>query len=328
MSFKMVVTPRSFLRTAGQHHELLEQAGCEVVPNPFDRPLKTNELKELIADADGVILGLDECPAEIIQAAPRLRVISRYGTGIDKVDLEAATKAGVVVTVTPGTNHISVAELTIGLLLALARRIPQHNATAKQGSWKRITGIELADKNLGIVGLGKISHEVIKRAYCFGMHLSVHLVHPSYSDEELSSKYGVRYGELDLLLAESDFLSLHCVLTPQQVGMISEPQLRAMKPGSYLVNTARGELVDEEALAKALEEGWIAGAASDVMTKEPPDASHPLLRQDNFILSPHAGAATEESALRMGILSVENALQVLNGKRPYHVINPEVYGGK
>jgi D-3-phosphoglycerate dehydrogenase len=296
-----------------------------VVPNPLDRPLKANELKELIADADGAILGLDECPAEIIQAAPKLRVISRYGIGIDKVDLEAATKAGVVVTVTPGANHIAVAELTIGLLLALARRIPQHNSTAKQGSWKRITGIELADKNLGIVGLGKISREVIKRAYCFGMHM---LVHTSYPDEELCSKYGVRYGNLDWLLAESDFLSLHCALTPQQIRMISEPELRAMKPGSYLVNTARGELVDEEALAKALKEGWIAGAASDVMIKEPPDPSNPLLRLENFILSPHAGAATKESALRMGILSVENALQVLKGERPYHVVNPEVYGRK
>lgn len=325
MSFKMLVTPRSFLRTVGQHHELLEQAGCEVVPNPFDRSLTANELKGLIADADGAILGLDECPAEVIQAAPKLRVISRYGTGTDKVDLEAATKASVVVTVTPDTNHISVAELTMGLLLALARRIPQHNATAKQGSWKRFTGIELADKNLGIVGLGRISLEVIKRAYCFSMHL---LVHTSYPNEGLSTKYGVRYGNLDQLLAESDFLSLHCVLTPQRVRMISEPQLRAMKPGSYLVNTARGELVDEQALATALEEGWIAGAASDVMTKEPPDPSNPLLRLENFILTPHAGAATEESVLRMGILSVENALQVLKGERPSHVVNPEVYGRK
>lgn len=325
MSFKIVVTPRSFLRTAGQHHELLEQAGCEVVPNPFDRSLKANELKELIADADGAILGLDECPAEVIQAAPKLRVISRYGTGTDKVDLEAATKAGVVVTVTPGTNHVSVAELTMGLLLALARRIPQHSATAKQGSWKRITGTELADKNLGIVGLGQISREVTKRAYCFGMHL---LVHTSYPDKELSTRYGVRYGDLDQLLTESDFLSLHCALTPPRVKMISESELRTMKPTSYLVNTARGELVDEEALAMALEEGWIAGAASDVMTKEPPDPSNPLLRLENFILTPHAGAATEESVLRMGILSVENALQVLKGGRPFHVVNPEVYTKK
>jgi D-3-phosphoglycerate dehydrogenase len=325
MSFKVVVTARSFLGTAGRHHELLEQAGCEVVPNPLDRPLKANELKELIADADGAILGLDECPAEVIQAAPKLRVISRYGVGIDKVDLKAATKAGVVVTVTPGTNHIAVAELTIGLLLALARRIPQHNSTAKQSSWKRITGIELADKNLGIVGLGKISREVIKRAYCFGMHM---LVHTSYPDEQLCSQYGVRYGDLDWLLAESDFLSLHCALTSQQIRMISEPELRAMKPGSYLVNTARGELVDEEALAKALKEGWIAGAASDVLIKEPPDPSNPLLRLENFILIPHAGAATKESVLRMGILSVENALHVLKGERPYHVVNPEVYRGK
>ena len=325
MAFKIVVTPRSFLRTPGQHHELLKQAGCEVVPNPFDRSLKANELKELINNADGAILGLDECTAEVIQAAPRLKVISRYGTGIDNVDLEAATKAGIAVTVTPGTNHISVAELTLGLLLALARLIPQHNTTAKQGSWKRITGTELFDKNLGLVGLGQISREVIKRAYCFGMHLLVHTSHP---DKELSIEYGVKYGDLDQILMESDFLSLHCALTPSRVKMISERELRLMKPTSYLVNTARGELVDEEALAIALEKGWIAGAASDVMSKEPPDPSNPLLRLENFILTPHTGAATKESVVRMGVLSVENALKVLNGERPSYVVNPEIYSEK
>ncbi len=318
---KILVTARSFRKTPGRHKELLEQSGHQVVESPLDRPLKEAEMVELISDVDGGILGLDEVTANVIAAGKRLKVISRYGAGVDNVDLAAATASGVVVTNTPGANSIAVAELTLGLMLALARRIPQHHASAKAGSWSRVTGIELAGKTLGIVGLGQVSKEVIARAACFAMRI---LVHTSFPDEGLTEAYGVEYVPLDRLLGEADFVSLHCSLTPERVKLIGERELKAMKPTSCLINTARGELVDEEALYRALREGWIAGAASDVFTQEPP-AGNPLLELDNFIVTPHLGAITHESVLRMGVLASENALKVLRGERPLYVVNPEVY---
>lgn len=321
MSFKILVTARSFRKTPGEHKRLLEEAGCGIRESPQDRPLKEGELVDLISDVDGAILGLDEVTAKVIAAGKRLRVISRYGVGIDNVDLAAATASGVVVTNTPGANNIAVAELTLGLMLSLARRIPQHNASAKAGSWSRVTGIELAGRTLGIVGLGQVSREVIARAASFSMRI---LVHTSYPDEGLTKAYGVEYVPLDRLLRESDFVSLHCALTPERVKLIGERELKAMKPTSCLINTARGELVDEEALHRALREGWIAGAASDVFVQEPP-TGNPLLELDNFIVTPHLGATTYESVQRMGVLASENALKVLRGERPLYVVNPEVY---
>jgi D-3-phosphoglycerate dehydrogenase len=318
---KILVTARSFRQTPGRHKELLEQSGHQVVESPLDRPLREAEMVELISDIDGAILGLDEVTAKVIQAGQQLKVLSRYGVGVDRVDLEAATAAGVVVTNTPGTNHIAVAELTLGLMLSLARRIPQHNGTVKEGSWARVRGTELAGKTLGIVGLGWISREVIRRAAAFDMRI---LVQTGYPDEKLAAQYGVEYLPLERLLKESDFVSLHCASTPERADLIGEKALRAMKPTSYLINTARGELVDEGALYRALQEGWIAGAAMDAF-KEEPATDSPLVRLDNFVATPHIGAATYESILRMGTLAVENALQVLRGERPPYVVNPEVY---
>jgi len=212
--------------------------------------------------------------------------------GVDRVDLEAATAAGVVVTNTPGTNHIAVAELTLGLMLSLARRIPQHDRSVKEGSWERVRGTELAGKTLGIVGLGWISREVIRRASAFGMKI---LVQTRYQDEELADEYGVEYPSLEDLLKGSDFVSLHCAFTPERADLIGEKELRVMKPTSHLVNTARGELVNERALLRALQEGWIAGAAMDAFKEEPATGS-PLVRLGNFIATPHIGATTLESA--------------------------------
>jgi D-3-phosphoglycerate dehydrogenase len=318
---KILVTARSFRSTPGRHKELLEQSGHEVVESPVDRPLKEAEMVELIGDVDGAILGLDNVTATVIEAGGELKVLSRYGVGVDRVDLEAATAAGVVVTNTPGTNHIAVAELTLGLMLSLARRIPQHNKSVKEGSWARVRGTELADKTLGIIGLGWISKEVIRRAYAFDMRI---VVQTGYPDKELADRYRVEYVPLEGLLEEADFVSLHCAVTPERCDLIGEKELHAMKPSSYLVNTARGELVDEDALLRALQEGWIAGAAMDAFKEEPATAS-PLVKLENFIATPHLGATTYESIIRMGTLAVENTLRVLRGERPAYVVNPKVY---
>ncbi|MGQ9625326.1 MAG: phosphoglycerate dehydrogenase [Anaerolineae bacterium] len=319
MKGKILVTPRSFRKYTGPHQDMLREAGYEVINSPFDRLAEEDEMVEMLRDVDGCILGLDKVTARAIASAKRLKVISRYGVGVDNIDLDAATAAGIVVTSTPGTNHVAVAEFTLGLILALARSIPQQIRIAKSGSFNALTGIELAGSTLGIVGLGHISREVISRALALSMRV---LVHTNYPDAGLK---GVEYVPLNRLLIEADFVSLHCAFTPDRLNLIGAEELKAMKPTAYLINTARGELIDEDALYLALKEGWIAGAACDVFVHEPPVGS-PLLELDNFIATPHAGARTHQAVMRMGILASENALKVLRGERPEHVLNPQVYG--
>jgi len=318
---RLLITARSFRKVEGPHLDILRDSGYELRESPEDRPLKEDELIELIEDVDGGIFGVDEITSEVIRVGKRLRVISRYGVGVDKVDLAACTRAGVVVTNTPGANSISAAELTIGLLLSLARSIPQHDVSVREGIWKRIQGYELFGKTLGIVGLGWVSREVVKRASCFSMEI---VIHTRYPDEELAASYKVSYVSLEQLLKESDFVSLHCTVTPDRVNLIDEFALRTMKPTAWLINTARGLLVDEDALYRALREGWIRGAAVDAFRQEPTTDS-PLLELDNVIATPHIGAATYEATLRAGLMASQNALRVLRGERPEHVINPEVY---
>jgi D-3-phosphoglycerate dehydrogenase len=319
---KMLVTARSFRQTPGRHKDLLEQSGHQVVESTLDRPLKEPEMAELISDVDGVILGMDEVTARVIEAGRQLKVLSRYGVGVDRVDLLAATEAEVVVTNTPGTNHIAVAELTLGLMLSLARRIPQHNRSAKEGSWARGKGTELGGKTVGIIGLGAVGREVAKRLRGFGAKL---IVYDPYVSLDVVDGEGAQSVDLETLLREGDVVTLHVPLTEETRGMLGQQELALMKPAAYLVNTARAELTDEDALYEALKSGGIGGAALDVFGQEPPPPGYPLLQLSNVLATPHIGATTYESIVRMGTLAVENALQVLRGERPDYVVNPEVY---
>ena len=320
---KVLVTPRSFRQVQGPHQEVLRAAGCEVIYASQDRPLTEAEVIELISDVDGFIVGTDPVTAAVIAAAPRLKVVAKHGVGIDNIDLAAATAAGIVVTNAPGSNHIAVAELTIGLMLALIRHIPHLNAHVHKGDWSAMLGIELADKTLGLIGLGRIGRAVARRARAFEMNvIYFDVVRPS---EEEEAELGVSFQPLEALLSQADIVSLHTPLTPETAGMIDAAALERMKPTAYLINTARGELVDEEALAAALRQGHLAGAALDVRRREPPGADDPLAGLDNVILTPHVGAATREASVRMGYLAAQSVVQVLRGQRPEHVLNPEVF---
>jgi D-3-phosphoglycerate dehydrogenase len=321
MSHKVLVTARSFRRQPGEHKRILQEAGCELIETSNTQPLTEAEMIPLVGDADALIIGLDQVTARVIEAGPRLKVVSKYGSGVDHIDLDAATRCGVVVTSTPGANSIAVAELTIGLMLTLARHIAQHAQSVKAGSWKRIVGVELAKKTLGIVGLGQVGQAVAQRARSFEMRIVYNDVRRR---RDLEGEGWLSYANRSTLLTDSDIVSLHCPLTAQTYGLIGEDQLRAMKPSSFLINTARGGLVDETALTQALRQGWIAGAASDAFVHEPPRAS-PLLELDNFIGTPHAGAATREAIERMAVMAARNTIQALRGQRPLHVVNPEVF---
>jgi len=241
------------------------------------------------------------------------------------VDVTAATQRGIVVTNTPGANSAAVAELTIGLMLALARRICQANQAVRSGQWPRISGVGLAGKTVGLVGFGSIGREVACRLSTFGCRV---LVADPYVSPEAVSGCGAILMSLDELLPVSDFVCLHAAATPVTTGMVNESFLRIMKPGAFLVNTARGELIEEAALAQAIESGRLRGAALDCFRKEPPGIEHPLLRLPQVLVTPHTGAHTDEAVNAMGRMALDACLAVLRGQRPAHVINPAVYTGR
>jgi len=273
------------------------------------------ELAELVPGYDGLILGLDDCNADVIARADRLRVISRYGSGVDKVDVEAATARGIVVTNTPGVNRIAVAELTIGLMFCLARRIPQMVNNMRAGVWTRAQGWELYGKTLGLIGLGAIGREVAARAHALGMHV---IANDPYSAGILDRNADLV--DLATLLREAHIISLHCATTPETTNLINAERLALVRDGAYLVNTARGELVDEGALYDALVSGKLAGAASDVFHNEPPEGS-PLLALDNFLPTLHIAGTTQESVQRMAMLAAQNVVDVLRGDISGYAVN-------
>jgi len=319
---RVLVTPTSFGKDDPNLRSTLEKAVGEVIYNPMARPLSSSELLPLAKEADGCIAGLDQIDSSAIEAAGRLQVIARYGVGVDRVDVEAATKRGIVVTNTPGANSVAVAELTIALMLALGRRICQADQATRSGEWPRYSGVGLRGKTVGLVGFGAIGREVATRLKAFGCRIVVTdpCVGPDCADT-----YAAQLVPMEELLASSDFVSLHASLNPSTSGMVDDAFLKKMKQGSFVVNTARGELIDEEALRDALEKGHVQGAALDCFRKEPPDPDHPLLRLPQVIVTPHTGSHTDEATNAMGWMALKACMAVLSGEKPAHVVNPEVY---
>ncbi|MBI3315725.1 MAG: phosphoglycerate dehydrogenase, partial [Candidatus Omnitrophica bacterium] len=282
--------------------------------------LSLAELKKEIADADAcVVRSGTQLTAEVIAAAKGLKVIGRAGVGLDNVDVEAASKRGVVVINTPGGNTVSAAEHTFCLIMALARNIPEASASLKRGEWerKKFMGIELYDKTLGVLGLGRIGTEVSKRAQSFGMRV---IAYDPYLREEKAKQLGVELVSFEELLKRSDFLTLHMPLTQDNRHMIGEKELAKMKKGVRLVNCARGGLVDEEALHRAIESKHVAGAALDVFETEPPKGSA-LLRQPNVIGTPHLGASTEEAQVAVSVDVAQSVADYLLGRGVRNAVN-------
>ncbi|MCX7856923.1 MAG: phosphoglycerate dehydrogenase [Deltaproteobacteria bacterium] len=322
---RVLVTATTFGKCDPSPLPVLEQSVGEVIHNPLGRPLKAKELLELVKDIDGWIAGLDEINWEVIRAANRLKVISRYGVGVDRIDIKEASRKGIVITNTPGSNSVAVAEMTICLMLALARDLINASLSTKHGEWPRLEGVGLKGKTIGIIGLGSIGKEVVKRLKCFKCEI---LVYDPFVNAKEIEALGAKPKPLDQLLSKSDFLTLHCVLTPDTAGMVNEDFIRKMKKGAFLINTARGELVQEEAILKALNEGYLRGVALDCFSKEPPSGDNPLLKHPKVIATPHMASHTDEAILRMSWMSFENCLKVLKGERPQFIVNPEVFGSE
>ncbi|ADU50352.1 Glyoxylate reductase [Thermaerobacter marianensis DSM 12885] len=296
-------------------------AHVEVWPEFLPPPRE--ELARRLAEADGVITMItDRIDDDLLAAAPRLRVVSNCAVGYDNVDVAAARRRGVMVTHTPGVLTEATADLAFALILACARRLPQAEADLRAGRWTtwhplQWLGLELDGATLGIVGLGRIGRAVARRARAFGMRI---LYYSRRRDPAAEAELGVEYRDLDDLLAEADVVSLHVPLNAETRHLIDGRRLRRMKPGAILVNTARGDVVDEQALVEALRSGHLGAAGLDVYGREPVPPDHPLLQVPNVVALPHIGSATARTRWRMARLAAENCAAVLQGRRPPHPV--------
>lgn len=308
---RIAVTP-PMLADYAEAFALLVERGVEIVFNRGHYPMDATQLAAFVGQAEAAIIGLDEISDAFFARCPNLRIVARNGVGLDNVDLAAAARRGIFVTVPLGANSTSVAELALGLLIALARRIvPTHN-TVQGGVWQRMQGMELSGKTLGIVGLGRIGKKVARRAQAFEMQVIAHDIAP---DLPFANEYGIAFVDLSALLARSDVVSLHVPLTSLTHHMFNAGAFARMKPGSCLVNTARGAVVDSIALADALDSGRLRGAALDVHPVE--GVIEPvLLGRDNVITTTHLGAYTRESLYRTTETAVESVVQILDGQHP------------
>ena len=321
--YNVLVTARAFGRFSQVPYEILKKAGCQLIANPWaGQKLSEAELLELIPQADALICGEDPVTAKVLSAATCLKVVSKFGVGVDQIDINAATARGIVVCNTPGANSESVADMAFALMLGVARNLPRTDREVRAGAWNSIVGCELFGKTLGIVGLGRIGKAVAKRAQGFSMNI---LAYDEYPDKEFAQKNEIIFTDFEDLLKKSDFVSLHVPAAKDTKALVGAKELALMKETAYLINTARGEVVDEAALHEALKTGKLAGAGLDVFTKEPPDES-PLFSLDNVVLAPHIAAHTVDAINNMGTMSAENAVTVLSGHKSVYELNSKALG--
>ncbi|NJN97589.1 MAG: phosphoglycerate dehydrogenase [Anaerolineales bacterium] len=311
----VLVTATSYAKSDPRLKTELEAAVGQVIYNSTGKPLSSGQVAELLPGCAGYIAGLDVIDRAALEAATQLKVIARYGSGVDRVDLQAAQEKGIIVTNTPSANATSVAELTIGLILALARCLPYANANTKAGEWPRLDGLSLEGKTVGLLGLGAIGKQVAHRLSGFDCTL---LAYDPVINAETARIHNTRLAPLDEVVSQADFLSLHLPVLPETRGMINRSFLSKMKNGAFLINTARGELIDEAALFDALQSGHLRGAALDAFSPEPPRIDNPLLALPQVIATPHTGAHTDGATNAMGWTALQDCLAVLRGNQPKH----------
>jgi len=309
-----------------ESHKVLEEIAEVKIGEP-DVVYTESQLIKEITDVDALIItSQHHVSRKVIEAARKLKVIVKYGSkpGIDNVNLNAATEKGIVVCYTPYANSDSVAEHTIALILALLKKLDTMSFRLRQGKWrdKSLLGYELLGKTVGIIGLGSVGCKVAEKIRGFGVKLTAY---DPYVSKETAKRVGVRLVDLETLLKESDILTIHAALTERTVHLIGEKELKLVKKSAFIINTARGAIIDEKALIKALKEGWIAGAALDVFEEEPPKPDNPLLKMDNVLVTPHFASCTYEAYQREAFMAAEEVLRVLQGMKPNFVVNPEVF---
>ncbi|MDB0030888.1 phosphoglycerate dehydrogenase [Opitutales bacterium] len=310
---KVLLTTTSFQDTPGPHHDKLSEAGFELLCERG--PLTEARMLELVGDVDAFICGDDEITKAVVdRALPRLKVISKYGIGLDKIDVGYVTEKKIPLTFCPGVNHTTVAEHTFALLLALSRQLITEANYCAAGEWVRLTGNEIMGKTISIIGMGRIGKEVAIRAKAFGMKA---VGFDLYWDEKFAREYNVKRCEnIEEALNAGEVVSLHVNLTDETRDLINAESILKMKDGVIILNCARGEIVNSSDLADALNGEKVGGYGADVLDIEPPPSDHPILRAKNTVITPHIGSRTYESVQRQAGMAAENLILALKGEKP------------
>ena len=321
--WNVLITARTMNETGVRALQSLRDAGCNVIIPPKQGPLTEAELLPALPTIDAVLASMDKFTDTVFKSpeAQSLKLISRWGVGYDAIDIPSATRHGVVVAYCPGMLNEAVADYAFSLLCALARRVHEGHVIMRSGEWKLAWGHNIHGKTLGILGCGRIGQAMARRAAGFGMRLLGYDI----CENAEAKKLGVTFVPLDELLAQSDFLSLHSALTPENRNMIGEAQLRRMKPSSYIINTARGALIDENALVRAVTEKWIAGAALDAYVVEPLPKDHPLRAAPNVLITPHQASCSYETGEQVSDAAAAAIVELMNGRRPRWVVDEKVF---
>lgn len=307
--------------TVEVERQVLAEVGAELI---VAKTGAEDELVALAPEADGILTNWKPTTGNVIQAASECKVIGRTGIGVDNIDVKTATALGIVVTNVPDFCVDEVSDHAMALLLACARKIALLDRGVRDGEWDRDVGPSMhriRGQTLGIIGLGKIGEALPPKAKAFGLEV---LAYTPRLTPQIAQKYGVECTNLQELIARSDFITIHAPLTPETEGLIGEKELRRMKSTAYIINTSRGDIIDSTALHKALAEGWIAGAALDVLPQEPPATGEPLLGLDNILITPHAAFMSEESIYDLEVKAATAVAKVLTGQTPESIVNPEV----
>jgi len=308
---RILLTTCSYQDTPGPHHALMDSQGWEIIRERG--PLSEARMLELAGDFDAFLCGDDGITRAVIEKSlPRLKAISKYGIGLDKIDIPATKELKVPVLFTPGVNHDTVAEHTFLLLLALAKNFPYAIDGTRSGRWDRKTGSELFAKRLGLIGMGRIGQEMARRARAFGME--VHGFGNNWPEEIAAEFQITRHHSLDSLFDAVDIISPHTNLNAQTLHCINAERIARLPDGAWIINTGRGELIDQAAVIAALDSGKLAGYAADVLDEEPPPSDHPLLHHPKVIITPHVGSRTFESVPRQAMKSLTNLINALKGE--------------
>lgn len=310
---KILVTVTNYSKYCQAGKRILQDAGCEIIENTSGRPFTAEELEELVGDVDGAIAGADVWSEQIFRAALKMKVLVRFGVGVDNFDLEAAKKYGITVCNCPGINTTAVAEQAVALILGLTRQIVWLNKETKEGKWPRIMMHELKSCTVGILGFGSIGRNICEKLKVFSPVL---IAYDKYVDEKEAERLGVEMVSFEEVLKRSDVISVNLPAVPETIGIINSQNITKMKNGVYLVNTARGSLVKEKDVAEAIRTGKIAGFATDVYAREPITRENPLLSSDRVIMTPHTSAETYENCETTSCVTAKIVLDVLRGREP------------
>lgn len=318
MAKKALVTATNYSTYCSAAKALLEENGVEVIENPYGRPMTRDELLTVVGDIDGAVVGVDTWNEKIFVHAPKLRAMARFGVGVDNIDLAAAKAHGIQVTNAKGMNSNPVAELTVGLILSTLRNVPAFNASIREGKWDRFMGRDLAGMTVGLLGFGDIAQRVAKKLSGFDVSICAYDLYPNL---EKARELNVEMVSMEEALHRADVVCMHLPSLPATHHIMDARTFGMMKDGSYFINTARGALVDETALAQALRSGKLTAAAIDVFDQEPVRRDNPLFALPNLFATPHTAAETYDTYHNVGLATARQLLDVFAGKKPNNLLN-------